>query len=183
MRAITNDPTAWEKLVKLYAPLVFSWCEREGLTRSESEDVSQDVFVSISKDLKKFNPKLRGSFRGWVRTITRRRVIDFFRMHGKERAQVAEPDAVPAPSNNSNPPNAELSVLYQSAVDLIRSNFSERDYQAFHRVVAREQKPADVARELGMSLNSVYLARSRVLSRLKREFDGMIEELPEDTDV
>jgi RNA polymerase sigma-70 factor (ECF subfamily) len=73
-------------------------------------------------------------------------------------------------------PDAEVAILYRQAIELIRGEFSERDWQAFDLVVLREQSPRETAEMLQVSVNTVYLAKSRILRRLREEFAEAIGE-------
>ena len=79
IRAKQRDKAAWDRLVKLYSPLVYFWCKGSGLDSVDIHDVFQDVFHSVSLNLEKFRPRKSGSFRGWLRTITRNKIADHFR--------------------------------------------------------------------------------------------------------
>jgi RNA polymerase sigma-70 factor (ECF subfamily) len=180
-RARNDDAEAWNRLVELYAPLVYHWCRRWGLQPAVAEDVGQDVFLSVAIGLARFRKERpEDTFRGWLRVITRRRVADYLR-----KAE-PEPDAVGGelrPLVNvriSDPEKTELSwearFLFERAVQMIRARFSERDWEAFYRTAVRGEPARTVAGELSMSVNSVYLARSRIASFVREEFAGILEE-------
>src|SRR5437588_9992509 len=79
-RVKAGDAAAWERLVTLYAPLVFHWCRRWGLRDEDAADVFQDVFQSVAAHIATFHRDRRGdTFRGWLRTITRNKVHDYYR--------------------------------------------------------------------------------------------------------
>src|SRR4051794_40890843 len=86
MRA--DDPAAWERLVSLYAPLVWHWCQRAGLPLQDAADLAQEVFQSVATHVHHFHRDQPGdTFRGWLRRITTNKVLDHLR---KRRLQ---PDA------------------------------------------------------------------------------------------
>ena len=68
----------------------------------------------------------------------------------------------------------EVAILYQQAMELIRNEFSERDWQAFRLVVLDERRPKEAAAILRVSANTVYLVKSRILRRLREEFEEVI---------
>jgi RNA polymerase sigma-70 factor (ECF subfamily) len=167
-----RDPEAWRRLAHLYGPLVYRWCRRAGLAERDAEDVLQKVFLTVALRIGDFHHGGPGdTFRGWLWTITRNKVGDWFRRSGHERAAggaagqalLAE---LPAPPG-AEPP--EEGALYHRALALIRTEFTEPTWQAFWRVVVEGQNPADVAADLGLTRNAVYIARSRVLRRLREE--------------
>jgi RNA polymerase sigma-70 factor (ECF subfamily) len=165
-------PEAWRRLARLYGPLVYRWCRRAGLPTPDAEDVLQEVFLTIAARIGEFRKdRAEGSFRGWVRTITRHKVGDWLRRQarsphatGGTEAQLILLDA-PAPEADADLP--ETGALYHRALALIREQFEEVTWRAFWRVVVEEQSPADVAADLGVTRNAVYIARSRVLQRLR----------------
>jgi RNA polymerase sigma-70 factor (ECF subfamily) len=66
-------------------------------------------------------------------------------------------------------------MLYRRALELMQRDFEERSWQAFWRVVIEGQNPKEVAAQLQMTPNAVYLAKGRVLARLREEFAGVID--------
>src|SRR5262245_54299739 len=76
-RVRTNDAAAWDRLVALYAPLVFHWCRRWDLQHQDAADILQDVFQAVATHIAQFRKEREGdTFRGWLRTITRNKVRD-----------------------------------------------------------------------------------------------------------
>src|SRR5262249_58062505 len=74
-RVRANEATAWQRLVDLYAPLVYHWCRRCGLSREDTADVFQEVFRSVAEHIASFRPEpVGGTFPGWVRTIARHKI-------------------------------------------------------------------------------------------------------------
>ncbi len=179
-RVKAQDPAAWERLVNLYTPLVCWWCRRAGLDGQAVEDVGQEVFCAVWRKVVDFRHDREGAtFRGWLRTITRHKVIDRARREpprgvGGSDFQ-ARLDQLPGSASETTDAAAEARLLARRAADLVRAEFPEAKWQAFQRVVLEGQRPADVARDLNVSLNTVYLAKSRVLRRLREEFAGLGE--------
>jgi RNA polymerase sigma-70 factor (ECF subfamily) len=179
-----HDQPAWERLVGLYTPLVYRWCRSGGVEVADVEDVGQEVFQAVARKVRDFHRDRAGdSFLGWLRTITRHKVHDYLRVRAGQAVGEGGSDAltqlqqVPAPpedSSGSCPPE-EAQLLYRRAVELIRADFNEQTWEAFRRVVLEGRSAAEVAAELGVTVNVVYLAKSRVLKRLHDEFAGLIE--------
>jgi RNA polymerase sigma-70 factor (ECF subfamily) len=178
-RVRASEQAAWARLVDLYSPLVYRWCRQAGLQAADAADLGQQVFLAVARKVRDFRRDREGdSFRGWVRTITRNKVNDHFRAHagappeqgGDALLGVAGETAADAATDPE-----EESLLYRRAVELIRAEFEPRTWQAFWQVVVDGRPPADVARALGATANAVYLAKARVLRRLREEFADLMD--------
>jgi RNA polymerase sigma-70 factor (ECF subfamily) len=176
--ARVRDPAAWERMVTLYAPLVLHWCRQWGLRDDDAADVFQDVFQSVAAHLATFRKDAsRGTFRGWLRTITRNKVNDVFRRRRREPAGVGGSEAQaqltqlpePIPPDDEPPSDAAVAALLRRALELIRGEFESRTWQAFWLTAVEGRAPKDVADDLGMSPGAVRVAKSRVLHRLRAE--------------
>jgi RNA polymerase sigma-70 factor (ECF subfamily) len=170
-----RDPDAWRRLARLYAPLVYGWCRRAGLQASDAEDVLQEVFLTVAARVGDFRHGGAGdTFRGWLWAITRHKIGDLLRRRARQdrpaggsgalQRLLEAPDAWTGECADAG---SGPGGLYHRALDSIRAQFEERTWQAFWRVVVEGQAPADVAAALGLSRNAVYIARSRVLQRLR----------------
>jgi RNA polymerase sigma-70 factor (ECF subfamily) len=184
-RAATRQPDAWDKLVSLYGPLVYRWCRRWGLQAKDAENVGQEVFLRVLQGLPAFRRDRPGdSFRGWLRRIARNCCLDQVH-HQKTVAQpIGGSDALDrmaaiAEGGGNEEPSAteceDTAVLYDQAMRLIRSEFSERDWMIFRRLVVGGETPSAIAVDLKITANVVYLTKSRVLHRLREEFAELIE--------
>ncbi len=176
-RAKAGERKAWERLVDLYGPLVFFWCQKKGLSPENANDVSQEVFLAVSRKLADYQHE---TFRGWLRKITHHKIIDFWK---KERRQpVADGGSnnhqvileIPAPPDEPSRDDQweEEQFFGLSLMQAISSEFSPRDLQIFRRLILNDRTAAEVAEEMKISTNIIYLARSRILQRL-REIAGM----------
>ncbi len=173
----TRDPAAWRRLAQLYGPLVYRWCRRRGLQANDCEDVVQEVFLTVANRVTDFRREKEGdSFRGWLWTITRNKLGDWIRrQRDREKAvggqdtpgSMREATVVEIDASASAEASADMGRLYHRALDLIRTEFEERSWLAFWRVVVEGRSPADVSAELAMTRNAVYIARSRILHRLR----------------
>jgi RNA polymerase sigma-70 factor (ECF subfamily) len=184
VRVRAQDPAAWDRLVRLYTPLVYSWCQRKGLREPDAEDVYQDVFQAVWCSIHTFHRDQPGdSFRGWLRVVTRNKLRDHFRRkrdqevaRGGSDAQ-ARAEQVPEPElpDDDETVRAETSLLCRRAVALIQAEFEPKTWQAFEAVALHEQTPVEVADVLKISTNAVYLAVSRVRKRLREEFEELLD--------
>lgn len=196
-RAQGNDTLAWRRLVDLYAPLVHCWCRWQRVPEQDIPDVFQDVFQAVSANLHKFHKdRPQDTFRGWLRTITRNKVSDYFRRAdgaaaiGGTEAQMwlaqlpADPvrDAVETDGSPGSTSDDEATderratnAVYHRALELIRDHFEERTWRAFWGVVVDGRPTRDVADELDMQPGTVRVAKCRVLQRLRQELGDVPE--------
>ena len=176
-----NDQVAWRRLVRLYTPLAYSWCQRWGVPRADADDVVQEVFVTIHRAITSFeHTKSRGTFRGWMRSLTRSRVMDFHRKQRRTPKVVGGTtflgvlEELPDEVDEGGDP-AELMGLYQRALELIRDDFAPASIVAFERTAMKKEPAAEVASDLGLSRPAVYQAKHRVLGRLRQEFQELLD--------
>jgi RNA polymerase sigma-70 factor, ECF subfamily len=185
-RVRAADPVAWGRLIALYTPTVYGWCRRAGLQEADAEDVGQEVFRAVHRAINRFRREKPGdSFRGWLRVVTRNQIRDFARRKRGEPVPVGGSDAQrflhQLPSDEqveaaTAPTPEESGGLWRRALELVRAEFSERDWQAFWRVAVEGQAAGDVAADLHTTPNVVYLAKSRIRARLEEEFGELLDE-------
>lgn len=185
LRVRQNETEAWNQLVHLYGPLVYDWCRQQKLQPADAADVSQEVFRAVARSVAKFrHERPNDSFRGWLWTIARNKILDHFRsMTNREEARggseiVARLGAIPdeEPPTTAGPATAGVSSNpFRRAVELIRLEFEDRTWEAFWRVTIEQRATPEVAEELGISVNAVRKAKSRVLRRLREGFGDLLE--------
>jgi len=182
-RARDKDDAAWRNIVHLYSPLVIHWCRQTPLSPGDIDDVVQDIFLSVSRELTRFRRDRPGdSFRGWLRVIARRRIADHFRRHADRPVAAGGTTAMRrigdtpdlAPDVFASDDESEEAALTRRVLDLIRNDFQPNTWQAFWRTTMEGIAPADLMVELNMSQAAIRMARSRVLTRLRQEFDGIL---------
>jgi RNA polymerase sigma-70 factor (ECF subfamily) len=184
LRVQAQEQAAWERLVHLYTPLVYGWCRRASLQEADALDVGQNVFETVWRKIGMFHRSQPGdTFRGWLRTIARHKIIDLLRRGSGDREVVGgsaaetldQRQAGPLPEPDAAQDSSEAGLLCRRAMALIQAEFEEKTWLAFQAVVLNDQKPAEAAAALDMSVNAVYLAKSRVLRRLRQEFEDLID--------
>jgi RNA polymerase sigma-70 factor (ECF subfamily) len=181
----SNDPEAWNRLIKLYAPLVWDWCRKMGLASQDCADVFQEVFGTVARKYHTFHKdRPHHTFRGWLRTITRNKVLDLFRKQRHEpqgiggTAAKAWLCAIPDVMNDGADAEHAFPTdcpLFQAALLLIQENFEQTTWQAFWAVVVEGRTPHEVALTLGISPAAVRVAKCRVLQRLRQELGDVME--------
>lgn len=179
-----GDADAWRRLTDLYGPLVFYWCRRQGVGEHDSADLTQDVFASVARAVRGFKQRSTGTFRGWLWTITRNRLRDFFRRRAADAGAAGgtaawEQLAAVAESLSDDPDDytdkCQLNALHRRGIELVRCQFEERTWQLFWQTVVEDRPTSEVAAEFDISANAVRQARSRVLRRLRQELGDVPE--------
>jgi RNA polymerase sigma-70 factor (ECF subfamily) len=177
------DEQSWQRLDDLYRPLICRWLQCDPDLGDDVEDLAQEIMSVVCRELPGFERQRTGSFRKWLRTITA------YRVKGYHRARLARPQAAGGQADGG--PLAHLAddrselaqrwdrehneyVLRQLFEQMARE-FSSRDVLAFRRVVLDEVKPAQVAEELGVSVNVVLLAKSKILRHLRDVGKGLLD--------
>jgi RNA polymerase sigma-70 factor, ECF subfamily len=184
-RVRANDTGAWDRLLRLYAPLVVHWCRRAGLSEADIADVFQEVFLAVATHVHNFRKeRAADTFRGWLRTITQSKLSDHFRKRAHEPDALGGTDALTRMNEVPDlQPADDASVadecaegrLFQRGLDLIRNEFEERTWQAFWRMAVAGRTASEVAAELSMSPGAVRMAKLRVLKRLREELGDLPE--------
>jgi RNA polymerase sigma-70 factor, ECF subfamily len=176
-----RDPEAWQRLVRLYSPLVFHWCRRAGLSADDSADVVQDVFLAVAKRVGDFrHDPVNGSFRAWLRAICRFKVADHYRTKYTEPTAVGGSTAYrdllqQTDGIDADDAEGDRGRLLRTALDLVRGDFAGQTWDAFWKYTVENHSVAEVAATLGLSPDSVYQAKARVLRRLRDEFEHLLD--------
>jgi RNA polymerase sigma-70 factor (ECF subfamily) len=183
-RAQSGEADAWKDLTDLYRPLIIGWLNRQGVPAIDLEDLSQDVLLSVVKHLPTFEHSgNRGAFRSWLRTIVCSRTNNYWRAievstqasggSGATAAlqQIADPDS----DLNRQWDQEHDRYVIHCLLDLIEAEFEPATRRAFRRLALDGASGAEVAEELGMSVAAVYVAKSRVLHRIREEAEGLID--------
>jgi RNA polymerase sigma factor (sigma-70 family) len=176
---------AWDRLVALYQPLIYNWLRRQGLPHHAAEELTQEVLLVVFKELEGFaHPGAPGAFRGWLRTITANRARAYWKA-GKFQPAAAGGSDFRATVEQLEDPASALSQLWarehdehvlRHLLDLLEAEFEPRTLQAFRRQVFDGIAAEAVAAELGMSVGATYVAKSRVLARLRKEAEGLLDD-------
>ncbi|MBC8350517.1 MAG: sigma-70 family RNA polymerase sigma factor [Planctomycetes bacterium] len=188
-RARSNDQDAWDQIVHLYGPLVQRWCKRVGMREDDIADVFQESFHAVSNHLDGFKPaKAVGSFRSWLRTIVRTKIADHFRKVNEQPvgrggstdqmrlANVADPLADDCAEDESE----ENALVVQRAMELIESEFSAKNWQAFKLVALEGYSAVEIAQQLNVQPQAVRQANYRIRRRLRAVLQDLME--PTDSD-
>ena len=171
-----GDGAAWAEFLGIYQPVVFRMARRRGLQDADAQDVMQQVFLSISKSIEDWSPgDLQPPFRAWLTTIARNAITKALTRRPRDAAtgstsMVELLDAQPDPQATTAEILSEArKELIRWATEQIRSEFSEATWNAFWRTAIEGVPIAEVAKSTGRSAGAVYVARYRVIARLKEK--------------
>lgn len=176
-----QDADSWSNFVDLYSPLLLRYARKRGLQEADAADVTQDVLVQLAKSIRSFEYRPeRGRFRDWLGTVVRHRVLRFFKREANQarRADGEWLDDLPATQQDSDWSDAFNAHILNAALEHVQPHFEETTWEAF-RLAWLEQQPATtVAEKLDVPVAGVYLAKSRVLKRLREEVMLIAEDWP-----
>ena len=171
-----RDEAAWAEFLEVYEPLILRLLRKHGLQDCDSRDVCQQVFEAVSHDIEQWKPDgAKESFRRWLFQIARNRVIKFL---VKERRRTVAQGGTDGQIQLAAQPDSHASLsaefereyrqqLLLCAAQQIRGEFRESTWLAFWRTCIDGRSVAEVADELGMSVGNLYVARSRIIARLR----------------
>lgn len=174
------DEEAWNRFVALYSPLLFQWASRAGLSENDADDLVQDVFVALVKELPTFQYDGTKSFRAWLRKVLLNKWRDKLRRRREltiggddpRFGELASADGEEAFNVISEEEYRQ--ALIAQAFQLMRADFEPKTWQACWEFIVSEKSAAQVAAELKMTPKAVYMAKARVLQRLRQELDGLL---------
>jgi RNA polymerase sigma-70 factor (ECF subfamily) len=172
-----DQPDAWGRFVELYTPLLLQWARQLGERGEDAADLVQEVFVVLFQKLPTFDYDTHKSFRGWLRTIAVNKWRDSKRRKklplepGSSLSGVTVPDDVPEFWERDY-----QQYLVRRALEVMRNEFQPTTREACWKLVVDGRPAAEVARELGISENAVYVAKYKVIRRVRRELEGLLGE-------
>lgn len=174
-----NDDGAWGRFVELYTPLLLAWCRRINLSDQDAADLTQTVFITLHQKLADFRYDPARSFRAWLKTV----MMNSWRNQVRQRksraaisAEIIDPDDLPETDPRLNLDEAEYRAqIVRRALALMQEHFEPNTWKACWEFVVHDRSAAEVAAELGISENAVYLAKSRVLRHLRRELRWFLD--------
>jgi RNA polymerase sigma-70 factor (ECF subfamily) len=178
--APTDDD--WRRLLDLYQPLLRAWMARAGAPASDVDDLVQDVLLVVYRKVGGFERRGKGAFRAWLKTILAHRVGDYLRGQKYRPAATGGSDFLRWLDELESPDSA-LSRLWDREHDQhvaaallqrVQGDFTPATWEAFRRHVMEGEPAVEVAKALELRLNSVLLAKSRVLKRVRQELVGFV---------
>lgn len=177
-----DQPAAWARFVDLYTPLLLTWARRSGLQPQDAADLVQEVFALLVQQLPKFqyDPQKR-NFRGWLRTVCMNKWRDRQRLRAANVPQANDDELSALQAAN------ELDAFWDQEhnhfvvrqalkmMEELKGEFEAQTVEACWEFVVNQRSAADVASQFGISENAVYIAKLRVLRRLRQELAEFLD--------
>ena len=173
-----DDPDAWSRFVEIYSPLLLEWARRNRVPEADSADLVQNVLVLLLKQMPVFERRPGGSFRGWLFTVLQNSWRDHCRSQARQPAITW---GIPPEEQAGPDPSAEVTeieyrnYLLRRTLRILQRDFPEPTWRAFWLHVVEGKPAAETAALVQITANAVYLARGRVLKRLREELAGLLD--------
>ncbi len=163
-------PSDWERFVSLFTPLLRRWAVRFGVSASDIEDLLQEVFVLLLRELPGFEYDPQRSFRAWLWTVFRRNTLAWHQRQPRATFSAELLEQLTSPDGLTEASEMEYRrYLLGRIMRIVQTDFPVRSWQIFQQVAVEGRAGVDVARDFGVSVNAVYLIRGRVMARLREE--------------
>ena len=181
----SEDAGAWTEFVQLYGPVVYGFARKRGLQDSDAADMVQEVLRSVARNAERmeYDPK-RGTFRGWLYTVTRNKIYNFLssqKRRPRATGDTTSQERLESYADPSNEAEADWELEYQrrlsaKAMDRVKHEFQPATWEAFLGTAVEGRPAQEVGETLKMTSGAVYVAKSRVLARLRDEVQKLMAE-------
>lgn len=180
--ADTSNEKAWKRLFDLYAGFVFSIARSKGLTVTDSDDIVQNVFVDLARNLPQFNyDRTKGRFRSYLLGLVNWRVtdklragkrdVDFKSQYGEDmKGAVAEDDSIFLE-------NEWRAAAMEEALRRIKDEVNPDHFAAFVASTIEGQDTETVMNLYSITRDNLYQIRKRLTLKLKEATQAVLEEM------
>lgn len=168
-----DDASAWNEFCEIYEPTTYRLARRFGLQDADAREVTQEVLLTVSRKIHTFDLQRDGRFRGWLNRIARNTTIDALRRRsikgvgGTDFLKLLDGVAVSAEQTDSLFDIEARREQFRWAAAQVQRRVKSEHWQAFWLTAVEGLPGQQVARQLNLSVGNVYVARCRVLSRIK----------------
>jgi RNA polymerase sigma factor (sigma-70 family) len=177
-----GDAAAWQEFVRLYAPIIYGFARKRGLQDADAADLMQEVLRSLSSAARRleYDPA-RGTFRGWLFTVTRNKVFNFLESRSKRVLGTGDSSMqrrLEQHAGSDGDLSADWEADYQrtlaaQAMERVKGEFQAATWDAFILTAVDGRTPAQVSARVGLSVGAIYVAKSRVIARLRLEIERL----------
>lgn len=172
-----SDAAAWSEFIGVYSPLIYNYCRSRELQSSDAADVTQEVLLRVAKAIRNFEyDRDRGLFRDWLARI----VLNEIRRLAKKKLDIAtapEDLDLDSASVESTWNEQFQQFIFAKALERSKPHFSDETWTMFEMSWVCKLPVEQVAKDLGVGLEKIYVARSRVLKRLRYEVGILADDI------
>lgn len=177
-----GDGAAWAEFVQVYEPVVYRLARGQSLQDADARDLTQQVLMAVAGRVERWDPdRSRGSFRGWLFRVARNLIVNLMINRRRHPPGTGDSDVQrlldekPAPVGEES---ARFDVeyrrqLFRWVAQQIRGEFREFTWDAFWQTCVEGVEIKQAAEQLDLSVGAVYIARSRVLARLRERIEQL----------
>jgi RNA polymerase sigma factor (sigma-70 family) len=177
-----QDEQAWREFLDIYEPLVYRLARRKGFQDADARELSQEVFLAVASAIDRWDPDpSRGSFRGWLFRIARNLMINLLAKQQRHPQGTGSSDVKHLLEGQPAPVGEDSALFdreyrreaFRWAAEQIRGEFRETTWKAFWLTSVEGEEIKEVAQMLGITVGAVYIARSRVMARLRQTIERL----------
>lgn len=173
-----DDTAAWDSFVEVYSPLIYGFCRLRKLQATDAADITQEVLVRVSKAIRAFEyDRERGLFRDWLARIVGNEVSRHLSKQTRRQTGSEQLVETIADTHAEHWNEHFHQHIFDTALERCRPSFSPDTWQLFQRSWLEKIPAKQVAESENVSIDAVYVARSRVLKRLRREVESLAEDV------
>lgn len=173
-----TDVQAWREFIEIYEPLLFRFARRRGLQEADAREIAQNVFLAVARSVENWKPDPeRGRFRAWLFRIARNQLINYVAKHSRHQGSGSSShfqllQQQPAPQAEIDDITRDYrKEMFRLAASQVREAFQPATWEAFWRTAVLGEPTLRVAGELGVSPAAIYIARSRVIARIRQTIE------------
>jgi RNA polymerase sigma factor (sigma-70 family) len=184
-----RDHQAWSQFVEIYAPPIYGYVRKRGLQDADAADLTQACLLQVAAHVEGFERDVHGgTFRGWLFTVVRNKLRNFlgqphrlYKGSGDSQIrQILEVQPASSPNEEDEWEREYRGSLLAWASDQVRPLVEEATWQAFWQTAIEGKPGKEVAESLGLTVSAVYVAKSRVMARLRSAIREVQEEEDEE---
>jgi RNA polymerase sigma-70 factor (ECF subfamily) len=177
IRLREHSSDAWVEFLEVYEQAIYSYARRRGLQDADAWDVTQEVLAAVETKVESWqHDPAKGKFRGWLFRVARNIAVDKINLQSKRAAGSGDTFVAQMLAEHPDKPDADTTLFWNSyrrkllhwAADQVKSDFKEASWKSFWLTAVEGQKPEDVAQQLGLSVGSIYAAKFRIVSRIRK---------------
>ncbi len=171
-----NDVAAWNELIDIYSPLIRRLAFAQGMQLADADDLTQEVFASIAQSVTRWLDRPdRGPFRAWLLTIARNAAVNHLTRRGTKPLAAGGGEAEPIFAESPAPPSEVTDFfdleyrreVFRWAAAQVKGQVAMATWSAFWLTQIDGKSVAETSRQIGVSIGTIYVSRSRVMKRIK----------------